>query len=52
MLSKGGKIVYSCPNCRNKEIGKIIIYGQCSWECLKCGRFGPWRGRYKEKKNA
>lgn len=51
MLSKGGKIVYSCPNCHNKDINKIIIYGQYSWECLKCGRFGPWRTRLKERNN-
>lgn len=51
MLSKGGKIVYSCPNCLNKDIGKIRIYGQLSWECLKCMSFGPWRTRLKEKNN-
>jgi hypothetical protein len=49
--SKGGKVFYGCPQC--KQLGSIkkeLIYHQNSYLCLACNQFGPWRERLKISK--
>ena len=49
MLSRGGKIEYSCPNCRSVNIGKVVRYKQHSGECRTCLTWWPWRNRLKTR---
>ncbi len=44
-LSKNKKMKYLCTRCNSPEINKIRMYGQVSYECLKCNRWWPWDHR-------
>lgn len=34
-----------CPHCENPVKGPNNLYGQQSYECSHCNRFGPWKRR-------
>jgi hypothetical protein len=45
MLSKDAKVEYLCEHCNNPEITRIKMYGQDSYECLRCRRWFAWKTR-------
>jgi len=49
MLSKSGKVEWSCPECGSIKIqGPFIILGQQSGGCGHCNTWWPWRSRIKK----
>jgi hypothetical protein len=51
MISKGGKIKYSCPNCESDNIRQAKIHGQNSVLCNACMHFFPWGMRIKRSQD-
>lgn len=53
MLSKGGKIIYSCPNCNSENINKqpykpaYKFIGANTGICNSCNSWWPWSSRIK-----
>lgn len=49
-VSRGGLMVYSCPNCASSNIQPVRVIGQGpSGECLDCNTWWPWRSRIKTR---
>lgn len=47
MLSKSGKVEWSCPDCGSKDIERVALYGINSMACKSCRMWRPWRERIK-----
>lgn len=45
MLSENAKVEYLCEHCNNPDIKRIRIYGQDSYECMRCNRWFGWKTR-------
>jgi predicted ATP-dependent serine protease len=45
MRSKGGVREYFCPECGSDKITLHMQYGQRSYSCRACHKWGPWKER-------
>lgn len=48
----GSVIQPLCPNCQHEVSGPHRMYGQQSYSCSHCRRWGPWTKRLRRRRTS